>query len=154
MPLVCQQGSHQSDWDGTTTLQSAKALPTSGAPPASQRAALAEIEVEIAQFKAYAARYTSDLARQHKEVGARLNAVFYLILSIPAEIMSLVFVECLDPPSTDDPCPTCRAVPLLLMQVCRWWRDIALSTRELWTSLDIQYSKLKWTTGEIMVPMA
>ncbi|KAJ7701620.1 hypothetical protein B0H14DRAFT_2170412, partial [Mycena olivaceomarginata] len=57
---------------------------------------------------------------------------FYPILSIPAEIMSLVFVECLDPPSTDDPCPTGRAVPLLLMQVCRRWRDIALSTRKLW----------------------
>ncbi|KAJ7815856.1 hypothetical protein B0H14DRAFT_3148838 [Mycena olivaceomarginata] len=68
MPLVCQQCGHQSDWDGTTTLQSVKALPTSGAPPVSQRAALAEIEVEIARFKTCAAHYISDLERQHKEV--------------------------------------------------------------------------------------
>ncbi|KAJ7693250.1 hypothetical protein B0H14DRAFT_2419604, partial [Mycena olivaceomarginata] len=87
---------------------------------------------------------------QRTEVESRLNAVVYPIISIPPEITSLIFVECLDLPSTDGTCPTSRAAPLQLMQVCRQWRDIALSTCELWSSPDIQYDRA--TAGKLLVP--
>ncbi|KAJ7697766.1 hypothetical protein B0H14DRAFT_2418074, partial [Mycena olivaceomarginata] len=108
------------------------------------------IEVEIARFRTYAARYLSNLETQRTEVEARLAAVVYPIISIPPEITSLIFVGCLDLPSTDGTCPTSRAVPLLLMQVCRRWRDIVLSTCELWSSLDIQCDRT--TAGKLLVP--
>jgi hypothetical protein len=149
MPLVCQKCSHESDWDGTITLQNTKALPPSDAPPASQRLALIDIEAEIARFRTYAARYVFNLEIQRTEVEARLDAVVYPIISIPPEITSLIFVEYLDLPSTDGTCPTSRAA-LLLMQVCRQWRDIALSTCELWSSLDIQYDRTM--AGKLLVP--
>jgi hypothetical protein len=47
----------------------------------SQLAALADIQVEIARFNAYAARYISELETQRTEVEVRLSAVVYPTIS-------------------------------------------------------------------------
>ncbi|KAJ6601608.1 hypothetical protein B0H10DRAFT_1762067, partial [Mycena sp. CBHHK59/15] len=54
----------------------------------------------------------------------------YPILTLPNEITSQIFVHCL--PTHGRVRPSRQAVPLLLVHICRQWRDIALSTWELW----------------------
>lgn len=65
---------------------------------------------------------------------------------LPVELLARIFIESLPPetyikPDVDD-------VPLVLMRVCRRWRDVALRTTRLWCSLSAieQY----WST---LLPM-
>jgi hypothetical protein len=64
-------------------------------PVASHRAAVAEIDNEIARFKAHFARYIFALMKQRTEVEVLLDAVVYPVLSLPTEIMARIFVACL-----------------------------------------------------------
>ncbi|KAJ6448477.1 hypothetical protein C8R45DRAFT_848892 [Mycena sanguinolenta] len=134
MPLRCQKCGHSNAWD-TNSVPTAS---TSSAPDVfeaeSHRAALAEIQAEIARFKTYAACYISALEKQQEELDARLTSIVYPILSLPAEITSSIFVECLP---DDGVSPSPESAPLLLLRVCRQWKDIALSTSQLWGSLCI-----------------
>ncbi|KAJ6465010.1 hypothetical protein C8R45DRAFT_910937, partial [Mycena sanguinolenta] len=57
-------------------------------------------------------------------------------LSLPTEIMTCVFIDCL--PSDGNVRPSTGCAPLLLMWVCQRWKDIALSTRQSWSSLNIE----------------
>ncbi|KAJ7165750.1 hypothetical protein C8R46DRAFT_827033, partial [Mycena filopes] len=54
----------------------------------------------------------------------------YPVLTLPNEITSKISTACL--PTDGLVCPAPHAVPLLLAQICRHWRDVALSTSELW----------------------
>ncbi|TFK49781.1 hypothetical protein OE88DRAFT_1662439 [Heliocybe sulcata] len=57
--------------------------------------------------------------------------------AIPTELVSKIFFQSLDTESnfiTPDP----RHAPLLLTQVCASWRECAISTTELWCSLQIR----------------
>ncbi|KAJ7194315.1 hypothetical protein GGX14DRAFT_378075, partial [Mycena pura] len=49
-----------------------------------------------------------------------------------SEILAHIFVYCL-PHGRIRPSP--RTAPLVLGQICRRWRDVALSTGRLWSSL-------------------
>ncbi|KAJ6589951.1 hypothetical protein DFH09DRAFT_885567, partial [Mycena vulgaris] len=65
------------------------------------------------------------------------------ILSLPIEITQKIFREALPstgPPSADPPQPLSQQAPLLLTQICRDWRDIALDTPELWQSITVDSS--------------
>ncbi|KAJ7245698.1 hypothetical protein C8J57DRAFT_758206 [Mycena rebaudengoi] len=64
----------------------------------------------------------------------QLDRVTYPVLSLPPEIISAIFVQCL-PLSKDDPHPL--HFPMLLMHICRTWRSIAISTHSLWTTLTL-----------------
>ncbi|KAJ6448490.1 hypothetical protein C8R45DRAFT_1046137 [Mycena sanguinolenta] len=146
MPLVCQKCGLSNNWDTTPIPKSSTIL----APDVAfgQRAALAEIQAEIARFKTYSARYMFALEKQEEEVEARLKEIAYPVLSLPAEITSRIFVECL---LRDDGLSLLTArTPLLLMRVCRQWKDIALSTCQLWSFLRID--SLHTGSGKIMVP--
>ncbi|TFK49786.1 hypothetical protein OE88DRAFT_1662450 [Heliocybe sulcata] len=60
-----------------------------------------------------------------------------LTQTIPTELVSKIFVHCLDTESnfiTPDPCHA----PLLLTQVCASWRECAVNTTELWCSLRVR----------------
>ncbi|KAJ6450681.1 hypothetical protein C8R45DRAFT_1224048 [Mycena sanguinolenta] len=144
MPLVCQKCGHSNDWETVLIPKSSVLAPDAFG----QRVALAEIQAEIARFKTYSARYIFALEKQEEEVEARLKEIAYPILSLPPEITSRIFVECLLP--DDGLSPLTARAPLLLMRVCRQWKDIALSTCQLWSSLRID--SLHTGSGEIMVP--
>ncbi|KAJ7289476.1 hypothetical protein C8J57DRAFT_1459464 [Mycena rebaudengoi] len=58
-------------------------------------------------------------------------------LEIPFEIVSKIFIDCLPPPARVRPSP--NQAPLLLAQICRQWRSVALSTADLWTSAALEY---------------
>ncbi|KAJ7115345.1 hypothetical protein C8R44DRAFT_539681, partial [Mycena epipterygia] len=55
---------------------------------------------------------------------------FYPVLTVPYELIARIFLLCLPPDGRVKPSP--RAAPLLLVQICRNWRQIALGTKQLW----------------------
>ncbi|KAJ7125231.1 hypothetical protein C8R44DRAFT_980435 [Mycena epipterygia] len=66
----------------------------------------------------------------------------------PPEIVSHIFRFCVagtDPWAMAVPCaPSCT--PLALASVCRYWRAVALSTRELWTCFSFPWSSPRLTS--------
>ncbi|KAJ7718359.1 hypothetical protein DFH07DRAFT_1068058 [Mycena maculata] len=62
---------------------------------------------------------------------AESDSIVYPVLSLPSELASFIFFHC-TPSSTPPPQPSSLESPLRLSQVCRHWRDIAISTPELW----------------------
>ncbi|KAJ7111723.1 hypothetical protein C8R44DRAFT_583083, partial [Mycena epipterygia] len=70
------------------------------------------------------------LKTQQRELETELSLVIYPVLSLPTEIASHIFVACL--PSDGFVRPSPSKPPLTLAQVCSLWRDIALSTCDLW----------------------
>ncbi|KAJ7703692.1 hypothetical protein B0H17DRAFT_901456, partial [Mycena rosella] len=54
----------------------------------------------------------------------------YPVLTLPNEITSRIFIDYLA--SHGRIRPFMRTAPLLLAQICRPWREIALSTCKLW----------------------
>ncbi|KAJ7076017.1 hypothetical protein B0H15DRAFT_865155 [Mycena belliarum] len=66
-----------------------------------------------------------------------LDSFYYPILTVPREIIEEIFVFCL-PNGGDDPqVPHPSAAPMVLLNVCQHWRNIALSTPRLWCSLRV-----------------
>ncbi|KAJ7111678.1 hypothetical protein C8R44DRAFT_632393, partial [Mycena epipterygia] len=59
-----------------------------------------------------------------------LSHVVYPVLTLPTEIITRIFVECL--PSDEFVRPSPSKPPLTLAQICSRWRDISLSTRGVW----------------------
>ncbi|KAJ7746832.1 hypothetical protein DFH07DRAFT_579806 [Mycena maculata] len=64
-------------------------------------------------------------------------------LTLPPELTSQIFLFCLPPPNWKGEFakPDPSTAPLLLLSICRQWRNIALHTPGLWTSL---YLDLNW----------
>ncbi|KAJ7185152.1 hypothetical protein GGX14DRAFT_331556, partial [Mycena pura] len=91
---------------------------------------LAQIDAEILRFRTYAEGHVAALEEQRRAISARLETVVYPVLSLPNEITSRIFLECL--PHYGRVCPSPHSPPLLLTQICRHWRNIALSMGELW----------------------
>ncbi|KAJ7626048.1 hypothetical protein FB45DRAFT_922822 [Roridomyces roridus] len=61
------------------------------------------------------------------------DSIVYPILTLPAEIITEIFRHCISPL----PKPSPSAAPLLLTQVCRLWRQIAVANPWLWRSLSV-----------------
>ncbi|KAJ7208316.1 hypothetical protein GGX14DRAFT_454361 [Mycena pura] len=100
-----------------------------------QRTTLARLDAEILRFRAYAEECITALEQQRRAVSDGLTRVVYPVLTLPNEITSRIFVHCLPDHGRVRPSPRC--VPLLVAQVCRRWRDIALATCKLWSSIDV-----------------
>jgi F-box-like len=58
---------------------------------------------------------------------------------LPAEILSEIFLRCLPDHFFFQPRPT--AAPLLLCQICAYWRQVALATPKLWVIVSVQGHK-------------
>ncbi|KAJ6457004.1 hypothetical protein C8R47DRAFT_916465, partial [Mycena vitilis] len=54
----------------------------------------------------------------------------YPVLTLPPEIIAQIFVACL--PDHGRVRPSRDTAPILLAQICRQWRNIAISSSELW----------------------
>ncbi|KAJ6526327.1 hypothetical protein B0H19DRAFT_970621, partial [Mycena capillaripes] len=96
----------------------------------------AELRANLAAIKAEIIRHKNELCileKRERAVEERLAHVEYPVLALPPEITSRIFVECL--PGHGRVIPSPNAAPLLLAQICRHWRDIALSTCQLWSSI-------------------
>ncbi|KAH7926923.1 hypothetical protein BV22DRAFT_1032401 [Leucogyrophana mollusca] len=102
------------------------------------------------------------LTLEEKRMGAALSMLRSKFperkSDLPVELWRQIFMLCRPAPllrgvaqtdctSNADFCePNCDAAPILLTRICRRWRDIALSTPELWASLRIYVDRYKEET--------
>ncbi|KAJ6544568.1 hypothetical protein DFH09DRAFT_928301, partial [Mycena vulgaris] len=71
-----------------------------------------------------------DLEQTKHDLQSDLNDILDPIARLPVEISSDIFMRCID-----TPIPHLNCAPLLLLNVCRLWSKIAISTPSLWTSI-------------------
>ncbi|KAJ7474824.1 hypothetical protein FB451DRAFT_1464943 [Mycena latifolia] len=89
---------------------------------------LSDLGISISQHE----RLLQELKEQRAAVQLQLDRFVYPILTLPPEITSEIFLWCSEPtrgvmyPSV---------APLLILQVCRAWRAIAVSTPALWDTI-------------------
>ncbi|KAJ7275649.1 hypothetical protein C8J57DRAFT_1177321 [Mycena rebaudengoi] len=74
---------------------------------------------------------------ERQDLQTRLDAYKYPILTLPTEITSEIFVHFL-PPYPECPPVTGLFSPEFLRQICRTWREIALSTPQLWRAIQLR----------------
>ncbi|KAJ7085451.1 hypothetical protein B0H15DRAFT_376345 [Mycena belliarum] len=98
-----------------------------------QRARLAQTREKIQECRAI----LETLDAEREELEDILETFVYPVLTIPTEIVTHIFLDCL--PSTGRVQPSKNAAPLLLAQICRHWRAIALSIPQLWSSVDLTF---------------
>ncbi|KAK7028412.1 hypothetical protein R3P38DRAFT_2936300, partial [Favolaschia claudopus] len=84
----------------------------------------AEIEVQEEVLK--------QLYREKSVAQRELNSLRDPISRLPLELSSQIFLQCLP---EDPPKPAAHSVPMLLLNICSAWRDIALSMPDLWTTI-------------------
>ncbi|KAJ7611875.1 hypothetical protein DFH06DRAFT_1371713 [Mycena polygramma] len=102
-------------------------------PASNLRAYVADIRAEISRHK----NDLQLLEAKERQLESALARVVYPVLTLPTEIVSMIFVHCLPAHGRVRPSP--RKAPLLLAQICSLWRGIALSTGSLWASVDIRF---------------
>ncbi|KAJ7102763.1 hypothetical protein C8R44DRAFT_682186, partial [Mycena epipterygia] len=68
----------------------------------------------------------------------QLNAIRDPVARLPPEISSDIFIRCLPP----IPEPDASHVPMLLLNICNTWTDIALFTPALWASIHIDFPRV------------
>ncbi|KAJ7280592.1 hypothetical protein C8J57DRAFT_104715 [Mycena rebaudengoi] len=73
---------------------------------------------------------------ERQDLQTRLDAYKYTILTLPTEITSEIFVHFL-PPYPERPPAIGLSSPHILGQICRTWREIALSTPRLWRAINL-----------------
>ncbi|KAJ6533032.1 hypothetical protein B0H19DRAFT_876733, partial [Mycena capillaripes] len=70
---------------------------------------------------------------ERERLQAESDAIVYPVLSLPPEVTTEIFLRCV--PCEPNPRPSPTQAPLLLAQICRQWRQIALHTPALWRCL-------------------
>ncbi|KAJ7648664.1 hypothetical protein DFH06DRAFT_571932 [Mycena polygramma] len=99
-------------------------------PVDADRARVAELAAEITMLE------LSLLALRDEQMRAqaRLDAVKYPVLTLPNEIVSDIFIHFLP---VYPLCPPFVGIlsPTILTHICRRWRDIALTTPDLWRAM-------------------
>ncbi|KAJ7872057.1 hypothetical protein B0H13DRAFT_1030108 [Mycena leptocephala] len=103
------------------------------------RRRLVELDAQIVEQK----QVLRDLQQNRAAVERELHAsASFLVLTLPAEVTAEIFVHCL--PSVDDIQYWLlgREVPISLAGVCRAWRDIAMATHTLWSTLFVRFDSI------------
>ncbi|KAJ7080940.1 hypothetical protein B0H15DRAFT_855580 [Mycena belliarum] len=88
-----------------------------------------QLRLRLAQLNSLIA----SLSAEHERLLAQSDSIVYPVLSLPPEVVSLIFIRCI--PSGSPVYPSPIEAPLLLTQICRQWREIAIDTPELWQSI-------------------
>ncbi|KAK7063523.1 F-box domain-containing protein [Favolaschia claudopus] len=106
------------------------------------RARLAEIDSELDELAELHARTSArieQLETTRKPVASALDSIVYPILTLPVEMTSEIFAHYFNEVLSDvDGLPLCKlrtardGGPLILSQVCRAWRNIAINTHSMW----------------------
>ncbi|KAJ7236229.1 hypothetical protein C8J57DRAFT_138333, partial [Mycena rebaudengoi] len=102
-----------------------------------RRAALVKVRAQLLFHE----KHIDALKKEEAELQAGLALVTYPVLTLPVEITSSIFLHCLS--SHGRVIPSSLRAPLLLAQICHRWREVALSTGQLWSSLYPSYSLIK-----------
>ncbi|KAF7302251.1 F-box domain-containing protein [Mycena indigotica] len=115
----------------------------SATPTASLRTHLNDIAQMIEQQKQLLAQMESYETQIRHELD---RVAFYPVLSLPAEIVTEIFIHCLPDPEHIN--ANVNEAPLLLMAVCKQWARIALSVPALWRSLELDGRE--WEDQELL----
>ncbi|KAJ7719116.1 hypothetical protein B0H16DRAFT_1700394 [Mycena metata] len=100
-----------------------------------QRDHLAEICDTISQLDVdFHSDVPEFLDADRRKLLAIVSSFSYDVSTIPVEITSQIFVECLPADGRVRPSP--HRAPLALAQICHRWREITLGTGQLWRSFD------------------
>ncbi|KAJ7350815.1 hypothetical protein DFH08DRAFT_777107 [Mycena albidolilacea] len=120
--------------------------PTMSSVNADLRARLAQVNESILELKLR----LKVLEDTRKSILRQLDDVVYPVLTLPHDITSSIFLHCLpaDTSSAAKKGPNSTRAPLLLLPVCRTWRDIALSTPRLWASFQLNLFDISDRVGE------
>lgn len=113
---------------------------------------ITRVETEIERTKKLLAHLLAEQQKLNLYVAAH-KSVVSSIRHLPPEIMADIFIHALPTPDAAVPHPLCA--PLIFTQVCLWWRDIALSTPRLWSSirLDLTPRSLRRSVGLVKMYM-
>lgn len=82
------------------------------------------------------------LEGERKIIQKKLRSIIYPVLGLPFEVTSKIFVDCL-PEDLEGSEPILNfprgkpPTPLLLSQICRAWRYVALQTPKIWAMFNI-----------------
>ncbi|KAJ7157200.1 hypothetical protein C8R46DRAFT_1355576 [Mycena filopes] len=116
------------------------------------RAQLAELDASIAELNSR----LRVLEEARWPIKTQLDCIVYPILSLPPEITSEIFLRCVPPSPVEDErlelSSLPRLAPLLLLQVCKTWREIALSTHRLWNCLNLTDFRVNRASSLNMIP--
>ncbi|KAJ7479704.1 hypothetical protein FB451DRAFT_1239641 [Mycena latifolia] len=77
--------------------------------------------------------FIDTLTAERQHLQAELDSIVYPVLTLPVEITSHIFLHSI--PKNKE--PSSYTAPLLLTQICRQWRAIALAAPNLWQSLTV-----------------
>ncbi|KAJ7903191.1 hypothetical protein B0H13DRAFT_2025883 [Mycena leptocephala] len=80
-----------------------------------------------------------DLEKSRSHLRRQLNSTLDPIARLPLELSSDIFQRCLPMSSYPDP----HYAPMLFLNVCHSWTEIALSTPSLWAAIDIECPREK-----------
>ncbi|KAF8214047.1 hypothetical protein K438DRAFT_1956149 [Mycena galopus ATCC 62051] len=102
------------------------------------RRRLAELDTQIVEQM----RVLHRLQQARSDVERELYATAYPVLTLPTEITAEIFLCCL--PAFDPLCipKSQSSAPIVLSSVCREWRDIALATPALWSTLEVRFDDI------------
>ncbi|KAJ7629762.1 hypothetical protein DFH06DRAFT_709750 [Mycena polygramma] len=100
----------------------------------SDRARAAEIETQISHLE----HTLAQLRLEQSQVQERLDSYNYPVLTLPNELVSEIFIRFL-PPYPGFPPLIGSYSPTLLTQICRRWREIAVDTPALWSTISSFY---------------
>ncbi|KAJ7619842.1 hypothetical protein DFH06DRAFT_1341925 [Mycena polygramma] len=120
-------------------VSSPKAVADDSSPRNLLRAGLEDVEQAILRHQQGHQAVLDTLKQKRRELQTKLGEIRYPVLTLPPEIVSRIFVACLPDHGRVRPFP--RSAPLLLAQICHLWREIALSSCELWCSVDLAISR-------------
>ncbi|KAF7355769.1 putative transesterase [Mycena sanguinolenta] len=116
---------------------------------ASLRRRLADLDAQIVEQRRVMdeqQRMLEELERTRSKVKRELRATAtFPILTLPAEITTEIFLCCLPlfhPLRIPDRVFSGYSTPLVLVSVCRLWRNIALTTPALWSKLDVVFHEI------------
>ncbi|KAJ7149200.1 hypothetical protein C8R43DRAFT_925102 [Mycena crocata] len=132
MPSICKSCSCQTGIpkpDSTSELTVSVAADS----PAAHRRRLEDVGVQILRLQAQ----IDALERERGELQRKLATVVYPILTLPTEITSEIFVQCL--PLDRRIRPSEGVAPLVLTKVCRYFREVTLATPGMWSSLSLDF---------------
>ncbi|KAJ6589376.1 hypothetical protein B0H19DRAFT_1248922 [Mycena capillaripes] len=99
------------------------------------RARVAELEAQILALEPSGAPSALHLEIEKALVQERLDSYQYLVLTLPNETISEILIHCLPPYLLWGLSPKYSFSPNLLTQICRKWREIAITTPALWTTI-------------------
>ncbi|KAJ7461952.1 hypothetical protein FB451DRAFT_1267343 [Mycena latifolia] len=109
-------------------------------PAAHLRARLAQVDASISEQKLR----LQELETVRRGIQHELDCIVYPVLTLPPEITSGIFIQCLPPSQVfteEDKDSLPSKAPLLLLRICTVWRSIAISIPQLWVDLHVDLSQ-------------